>query len=264
MSPLAEAAAVTWPLAMTLASVAVADRVRARRRRRSLNEALHELRRPLQALVLAPPTPGSRPEGRLSDHLGLALEALAELDREVNGGVAPAPRRLQDARALAIDTVERWRGPAAVSGRRIELVWRAGRATVSCEPSRLARALDNLIANALEHGRSTVRLEGTRRRDRLRLVVADGADAGIIASDPAMSARPPVSRSPWVPPGPGRAARLPVSRPWSAPRAWSHRGHGLRIVARVAAEHGGRFAICRHERGASAVLELPLAEDTAK
>jgi hypothetical protein len=33
----------------------------------------------------------------------------------------------------------------------------------------------------------------------------------------------------------------------------------LRIVAEVAAAHGGRFAACAHERGASAVLELPLA-----
>jgi signal transduction histidine kinase len=37
------------------------------------------------------------------------------------------------------------------------------------------------------------------------------------------------------------------------------RGHGLRIVRSIAAEHGGRFAACRHRDGASAVLELPLA-----
>ena len=34
---------------------------------------------------------------------------------------------------------------------------------------------------------------------------------------------------------------------------------GSRIVAEVAAAHGGRFAACAHAAGASAVLELPLA-----
>ena len=42
-------------------------------------------------------------------------------------------------------------------------------------------------------------------------------------------------------------------------QAGTRRGHGLGIVADVAAAHGGRFAACAHERGASAVLELPLA-----
>ena len=37
------------------------------------------------------------------------------------------------------------------------------------------------------------------------------------------------------------------------------RGHGLKLVADVALECGGRFAACRHDAGATAVLELPLA-----
>jgi signal transduction histidine kinase len=36
-------------------------------------------------------------------------------------------------------------------------------------------------------------------------------------------------------------------------------GHGLAIVSRVAAEHGGRFQMRRTAAGASATLELPLA-----
>ena len=41
------------------------------------------------------------------------------------------------------------------------------------------RALDNLVANALEHGRGPIRVEGSARAGRLRLSVADGADAGL-------------------------------------------------------------------------------------
>jgi hypothetical protein len=37
-------------------------------------------------------------------------------------------------------------------------------------------------------------------------------------------------------------------------------GHGLGVVAEVAAEHGGRFAACRDDSGACAVIELPLAD----
>ena len=36
-------------------------------------------------------------------------------------------------------------------------------------------------------------------------------------------------------------------------------GHGLAIVSRVAAEHGGRFRMLRTAAGATATLELPLA-----
>ena len=42
-----------WPLAATMAAVATAQGLRAGRRRGALNEALHELRRPLQAIALA-------------------------------------------------------------------------------------------------------------------------------------------------------------------------------------------------------------------
>lgn len=240
MPAIAEAAAVTWPLAMTLASVAVADRVRAKRRRRSLNRALHELRRPLQALVLAPPARRAPTSCERQGHVELALDALAELDREVNGAAA-APRRVRrDGRTLAVEALERWRWPAAVAGRRLELVWRAGTAAVMCDPPRVARALDNLIANAVEHGRPHVRVEGIRREDRLRLLVADGVDVGPATATPNALVGGPRRR--WSVGG----ARL--------------RGHGLQIVAAIAAEHGGRFAMYRHGAGASAILELPLAK----
>jgi signal transduction histidine kinase len=241
LDPIAENAALAWPLALTLATVLVADRVRAGRRRERLNRALHELRRPLQALTLsgrALPAPA----GGGRDQLGLAIAALDDLDLAVNGGLPERRVWTVDARTLAEEAVGRWRRTAALAGRRMELRWRAGRSRVVCEPAAIARALDNLLANALEHGRGPVRLDGTLRAGHVRLLVSDGADAG---AAPALA----VGVHPRRRPAAGsRRARDP------------RRGHGLRVVADVAAAHGGRFASCRHEAGACAVLELPLAD----
>ena len=223
----AEGLVLACPPALTCATVVVADRARRRRRRELLNRALHELRRPLQALILqASVAPAS---GRDRDHLAQALDALAGIDREVNGGEPPATRAVADARALAADAVRRWRGPAALEGRSLDLAWRAEGTRLLCDEGAIARALDNLIANALEHGSGPIRVEGAERAGKLRLTVADGTAAG--------------GRQP-----------SPVD-----PRANGRRGHGLRIVAEVAAAHGGRFAACSHATGASAVLELPVA-----
>ena len=96
LEAIADSAAVAWPLALTCATVSVAERVRGARRRERLNRALHELRRPLQALTLARSADAAPAPG---DQLGLALEAVAELDREVNGGDRPATRVVDGAYA---------------------------------------------------------------------------------------------------------------------------------------------------------------------
>jgi signal transduction histidine kinase len=227
LAAIAESSILAWPLAITMATVVVSDRARTRRRRERLNRALHELRRPLQALTLSWPQSANR--GR--DHLGLALEALGELDRRVNDAQAPTRRAVElvEARTLADDAVRRWRYEAAGRGREIGLRWRANGSRLVCDPSAVARALDNLIANSLEHGSGAIRVEGSVRAGRLRMSVADG-------------------------PAPGLAPSAAPTRPRSA-----RHGHGLRIVAEIAADHGGRFAACAHRGGARAVLELPLA-----
>ena len=216
---------IACPPALACATVVAADRARRRRRRDLLNQALHELRRPLQALVLQA---GGVAAGR--DHLAQALAALDDIDREVNGGPPARARAVADARALTVDAVRRWRGPAALEGRSLDLHWRADGSRLVCDEAAIARALDNLIANALEHGCGPIRVEGSERAGRLRLTVADGTAAG-----------------------------EPVRAFGRRRRADARRGHGLRIVAEVAASHGGRFASCAHAEGASAILELPLA-----
>ncbi len=239
LGPLADSGAIAWPLALALTTVAVAGRMREGRRRERLNRALHELRRPLQALALAPPPPA---RAGLPGQLEAAAAALAELDRELNGGCVTRRRRTVDARELAAAAVGRWRAAAAAGQRSIALRWHANGTRVHCEPAAIAGALDNLIANALEHGSGPIELEGVVRRGRLRLFVCDGSDA---SGDRRRGRRELVARRPA-----GLAGR------W---RTDPRRGHGLAIVADVAAEHGGRFAACRHAAGASAVLELPLA-----
>jgi signal transduction histidine kinase len=243
LEPIAENAALAWPLALTVASVVLADRVRANRRRARLNRALHELRRPLHVLTLAARRP-AQSGGERHGQLEQALDALGELDRIVNGGARPRARRIADAGELARDAVGRWRSPAALAGRRIELRWPAARSRVACEPAAIARALDNLIANALEHGRGPVVVQGQLRTGRLRLLVSDGVNAGAMPAAPVALAA--LQR---------RGDR--VRRGRGDPR----RGHGLRVVADVAAEHGGRFASCRHDAGSCAVIELPLADE---
>ncbi|HLM31263.1 MAG TPA: ATP-binding protein [Solirubrobacterales bacterium] len=225
------------PGALLLAGalVALGDAVRLRigaaRRRERLNRALHELRRPLQVLAL------SVRERVASEQVALAVDALAELDLAINGGEPFAQEMVVEARALAERTVARWREAAELDGRPLELRWQANGTPVRCDPAAISRALDNLISNALEHGRGPIRLEGVARRGRLRLMVADGADVGGEAI---------------------RAAGLAPAR-----RRDPRRGHGLRVVADIVAAHGGRFAACRHAAGASAVIELPLAGGAA-
>src|SRR3954452_10308974 len=79
-----------WPLAASLAALGVRG-AQGERRRRALNECLHELRRPLQALALAAPAaPRSGDCDRVGSSLRLAAQALERLDLEINGGAATA------------------------------------------------------------------------------------------------------------------------------------------------------------------------------
>ncbi|MGI9020203.1 MAG: sensor histidine kinase [Solirubrobacterales bacterium] len=215
----AEPVVVLWPLAATMAVVG-AGRVRASRRRVALNRALHELRRPLTALALSP---GAGPQGREPSALALALAALEDLDAAINGRTHVTARRPVAARPLVAGAIARWERLAAARDRRIEFLWEAGGAAVIADPARVSQALDNLLANAIEHSSGRIRVIGTGTPRRLAIEVA--------------SARP-----------------APASE-----RRDSRRGHGLDIVRSVAAAHEGRFRLRRAGGEVAAVLELPLA-----
>jgi two-component system sensor histidine kinase HydH len=197
-----------------------------------LNRAMHEMRRPLQLLAFSP---GDVPGAVSSAPLELVLAALAQLDREINGGLEDA-RRLISCRELVGAAVGRWRARARLAGGSISLRWRAGSGSVVADPARVSQALDNLIVNALEHGGPNVVVDAREAGERLRISIADDGNA----------ARPDSRR--------GSPAEM-ITRLTGRRR----HGHGLEVVRSVASAHEGRFALQRSERGSVAVLELPLA-----
>jgi two-component system sensor histidine kinase MtrB len=196
--------------------------------RRALNRALHELRRPLQALVLLEdrlPTPAAvPPAASRRGLLELAATALRDLDGALNGEQPYTPPRRFSCREVALACLERWRPTARRTGG-FRVYWDAGPAMVEGDPVRLAQALDNLVANALEHGGPPVVVTGARVAGRLRITIANG-----------------------------------VGPPASAADGDPRRGHGTGLVSEVASAHRGRFALCHTGSGCVAALELPLAE----
>jgi signal transduction histidine kinase len=236
MSGLAPAFA-GWPLAASMAAVMTARALRDGRRRSAINEALHELRRPLQAIALTAggPEAGS---GGVESSMKLAAAALERLDREVNGGPRGSMREEVRCEAVLRAAVGRWRARVALGAGSLELRWRAGEAKVEGERAAIEQAVDNLIVNAIEHGGPEIVVEGRCGDGRLFVSVADSGSA----------ARPEARR--------GSPAEV-IAR-----LNGRHRhGHGLAVVRRVAAEHGGRFRLSRSPSGALALLELPLAGD---
>lgn len=205
--------------------------------RRRLNRAMHELRRPLQALtLLGDDTTRSADESRRG-LLELVGCALADLDRAVNGGAAAEETKRVSCHELVLGCLERWR-PAATAMGGFKLYWDAGPAMVEADPTKIAQCLDNLIANALEHGGPPLIVTGARVAGRLRITVANGRAATANGN----GSRPPDSN--------GQLSSGPDPR----------RGHGTTLVSQVASAHGGRFAVCRTGDGCLAALELPLAD----
>jgi signal transduction histidine kinase len=196
--------------------------------KRALNRALHELRRPLQALVLMEESSGqpaaSPPAASRRGLLEVAASALQDLDGTVNGDDGSRPFRRFSCREVVLAALERWR-PMATRAGDIRLYWDAGPAPIEGDAVQMAQALDNLLANALEHGGPPVVVTGARVAGRIRVTIANGA------------------------------------RDQSAERKEDpRRGHGTDVVSRVASAHRGRFALCRTGSGCVAALELPLAE----
>src|SRR5262249_10981362 len=95
---------------------------------------------------------------------------------------------------------------------------------------------DNLIVNAIEHGGPRVRVEAELAAGRLRVAVIDSG----------RGSRPTERRE-----TPAELVERLTGR--------RRRGHGLRVVRRTAAAHGGELSLRCSESGTAAVLELPLA-----
>ena len=226
---LAEVAA-GLPLAASFALAGGITTLREGRRRTALNEAMHELRRPLQALLLAQPSDAAG-QRAVDSSLRLAAAALERLDREINGEPAEPELICVAVKSLLEEAVQRWGSQAAMIGGGICLRWRSDEQWVEGDRIELVQAVDNLISNAIDHGGGKVTIEARRDGTWLLIRVRDSG-----------------AKAP--------ATRRVLRRPRRGSR--SRHGHGLRVVARVARSHGGSFGLRWVEHGAEAQLRLPL------
>jgi signal transduction histidine kinase len=229
-----------WPLVLSMLATVAAQGLRAGKRRSALNQALHEVRRPLQAVALAA-GPRLAVPGAGQDPMELAAAALERLEQEINGGPAAPAWGAIDGRGLVQSAVGRWQARAKLADGSLELRWNADRVIFNGDRCGLAQALDNLIVNAIEHGGPTIVVAARLREGRLRIAVVDSGRA----------ARP-------------RSRRNTPAEVVARLSGRNRHGHGLEVVRSVASAHGGRFALRRAERGSLAVLELPLSGAKAR
>lgn len=233
------AAVLSGWLAAAAALAAAALGARDRRRRMELvARAGHELRGPIAAarLGLQSLARGAAREPGTVDAIerelrraGLALEDLV---------AAQAGRRAADrvetleVGALLRDAAAAWRPVARAMGRELLLEWRETASYVRGDRVRLAQALGNLLANAIEHGEGRVHLRGRTELGSIRIEVADEGEGLSAAVD--------------------RLAR-------GARAGRGRRGRGLAIASEIAHRHGGRLAAAPSAHGARVALELPVA-----
>ncbi len=206
-------------------------------RMEAVARACHELRGPLTAarLGLAPAgqeLPSPRRLRAIDTELGRAALALDDLSGA--GGGARRLWRLDrvEVRELVTDCVEAWQPSALAAGSAVRVGWSGAEAAVWGDRLRLAQAVGNLVANAIEHGRGPVVVDVVVRHALVRIAVSDHG-AGLPAPVAELTRRPRR----------GRGAR----------------GRGLAIAADVADAHGGALVSAPSESGARLVLELPVA-----
>ena len=239
----------TGLLPWILAAVTLLILLREARGRRLLSSrmdlvagACHELRGALAAMGLAlsrvgeSARPATQREAVEALRSQQARALLATEDLEAVRGSTPdrsiETRSSVDVEALVRRRVRSW---AVVHGRwRVALEWRAGRPIVWGQPGRLGQALDNLIANALEHGAGRVTVVGRLAGEHVTVSVLDRGD--------------------------GLRHSLNDLRPAS----WrSRRGHGLAIVRRAIEDHGGHVELVRESRGTGVQIRLPLPPESS-
>lgn len=107
-------------------------------------------------------------------------------------------------------------------------------------PNAVARAIDNLVSNALRHGAPPVRILARQVGDRLRIAVSDGG--------------------PGIDPGDTHDLIRPFAR-GDAARSGEGAGLGLAIAERVAAAHGGSLGFDRSTGQFTVLLEIATARN---
>jgi signal transduction histidine kinase len=208
--------------------------LRLRGRLELVARADHELRGSVTVLSLAAERlrrmPGAR---RQVEPLELELErlrtALADLAAARRGRRATDSPALVMLEPLARGALGAWASELGAQGREAKVDWNAAGASVRAAPGRLAQALGNLMANAVEHGDGSVEVRGRRTSGGVRLEVRNALARGRTLA------------------GPGE-----------------DRGRGLSIASSAAEAAGGALRFESRDGKAIAALELPVDRRTAR
>jgi len=224
-----------WAIALSALAGLLAQRAAASRRGRLTARACHELRGPLTALGLALEAMARRCEApaerlaALEAQHARAVLAVEDLARARSGRRAPARVQALEAGAFLAAQARAW--ALAAGDRAVRVAGGDGPpGWLLADPVRLAQAVGNLVANALEHGDGPVVLRARAAGEILALEVAD-AGGGLPRPVADLLARAAGGRD--------------------------SRGHGLSIAAEIAADHGGRLVSRPSPSGARLALELP-------
>src|SRR5688572_18245127 len=229
---------LSWALAAGGFALAGLGALELRRRREMVARACHELRGPLTAVRLSLATMERRreaPPERLAtlEHelrrAGLALDDFAAarsgkriLDREAPVEVAE----------LLEEQYHSWEGVAGAFDSVVLLGELLPGAVVVADRLRLAQAISNLVANALEHAPGCIELNARAVGPRsVRIEVIDEGD-GLPLPLEALTRR-------------ARAGR-------------GRRGRGLAIASEIARRHRGRLVASPAPQGSRIAIELPL------
>jgi signal transduction histidine kinase len=227
-----------WLAAAIGTAVALALLWELRRRKEMVARACHELRGPLTAARLSLASMERRREAPPERIAGLELElrrAGLALD---DFAAARSGKRMADRdepveiAELLEEQVATWQVVAGVFDSHLLLGHVVAGAMVHGDRLRLAQAVSNLVANALEHAPGRVEL--TARCVGQREVRIEVIDEG-----------------PGLP-----AAVADLTRRARAGRG--RRGRGLAIAADIAERHGGRIVAAPSQRGARIGIELPV------
>jgi signal transduction histidine kinase len=227
-----------WVLAAIGFAAVVLCCLELRRRRELVARACHELRGPLTAVRLGLATMerrGEAPPERLASlelelrRAGLALDDFAA----ARGGRRTVDRdEPVDIAELLEEQLASWDVVAAAFQSTLRLGGAVPGTFVRGDRLRLAQAISNLVANAIEHAPGRVEL--TARIVGSRHVCIEVVDEG-----------------PGLP--------HPVAELTRRARAGrGRRGRGLAIAAEIAGRHGGRLVAATAPHGARIGLELPV------
>jgi signal transduction histidine kinase len=219
------------------------------RQRRFVADASHELRSPLTRMRtelevdLQHPTtadPAATQRSVLEEVIALQqlvddLLVLARSDSWRSTVAAAGPIAIGD---VVADVVHRVRSP---DGLAVEVAV-AGRAVVTGLPGELARAISNVLDNAIRHARTTVRLSVGSDDGSVAVVVEDdGPGIPVVDAERVFE----------------RFARLDAARNVDDGGA----GLGLSIARDIVERHGGTLVVdTSYERGARLVITLPPAD----